>query len=223
MNEDILKWGGGGWDLKSKYVESRGGGQNLPTLQRGGGGGGRRLLSFPTPMIPRPTVHTATECKCNPFALSPHIWTCKYTCMFSLCAYLPSTVTTVSTPPPPNRTPPPPTHTHTGSPSRASTSAGPSSASRTKMAPACRQRRVTSLWLSCSICGLPGFPERPVNINDFGKIFPSKSQFAETMWRQSLLMPPGKKTKNTLACVFAGANVLGTPKRDNRSVLIYML
>ena len=29
-------------------------------------------------------------------------------------------------------------------------------------------------------------------------------------------MPPGKKT---LACVFAGANVLGTRKRDYRSVL----
>ena len=34
-------------------------------------------------------------------------------------------------------------------------------------------------------------------------------------------MPPGKKTKKTLACVVAGANVLGTRKRDNRSVLIY--
>ena len=32
----------------------------------------------------------------------------------------------------------------------------------------------------------------------------SKSQFAETMWRHSLRMPPGKKTKKTLAC--AGAD-----------------
>ena len=36
-----------------------------------------------------------------------------------------------------------------------------------------------------------------------------------------LLMPPGKKTKKTLACVFAGANVLGMQKRDNRPILIY--
>ena len=34
-------------------------------------------------------------------------------------------------------------------------------------------------------------------------------------------MPPGKKTKKTLACIFAGANVLGTWKRDNYPVLIY--
>ena len=84
---------GGGRDLKSKYVQSRG--ENLPTLQREGG--------------------------------------------------------------------------------RASPSAGPSSASRTKMAPACQQRRVTSLGLSCSICGLTGFPESPVDINDIGKVSPSKS------------------------------------------------
>ena len=32
---------------------------------------------------------------------------------------------------------------------------------------------------------------------------------------------PGKKTKKTLACVFASANVLGTWGRDNRPVLIY--
>ena len=53
---------------------------------------------------------------------------------------------------------------------------------------------------------------------DIGKVSPSKSQFAETMSWHSLLMPPGKKT---LACVFAGANVLGRGKRDYHSVLIY--
>ena len=36
-------------------------------------------------------------------------------------------------------------------------------------------------------------------------------------------MLPGKRTKKTLACVFAGANVLGMGKRDNRPVLIYRL
>ena len=64
------------------------------------------------------------------------------------------------------------------------------------------------------------FPEKPVNIGTIGKVSPSKSQFAETMWRHSLLMPPGKKTKNTLACVFTVANVLGTCKRDNSPILI---
>ena len=33
-------------------------------------------------------------------------------------------------------------------------------------------------------------------------------------------MLPGKKTKNTLACVFAGANVLGRRGRDHRPVYI---
>ena len=58
------------------------------------------------------------------------------------------------------------------------------------------------------------FPERPVNIGTIGPVPPSKSQFAETMWCHSLLMPPGKKTKNTLACVFTVANVLGTCSYD---------
>ena len=34
-------------------------------------------------------------------------------------------------------------------------------------------------------------------------------------------MPPGKKTKNTLACVFTVANVLGTCQRYHRPLLIY--
>ena len=34
-------------------------------------------------------------------------------------------------------------------------------------------------------------------------------------------MPPGKKTKNTLACVFTVANVLGTWERYHRPLLIY--
>ena len=42
----------------------------------------------------------------------------------------------------------------------------------------------------------PGFPERPVNTRYWQGKFPSKSQFAETMWRHSLLMPPVNKTKN---------------------------
>ena len=36
------------------------------------------------------------------------------------------------------------------------------------------------------------------------------------------MMLPGKKTTKTLACIFAGANVLGTRKKDNRPVLIYI-
>ena len=65
------------------------------------------------------------------------------------------------------------------------------------------------------------FPERPVNIGTIGPVSPSKSQFAETMWRHSLLMPPGKKTKNTLAYVFTVANVLETWERYHRPLLIY--
>ena len=64
------------------------------------------------------------------------------------------------------------------------------------------------------------FPERPVNI---GKVIPLKVPICRNNVMHSLLMPPGKKTKKTLACVFAGANVLGTGKRDNRLVLIYRL
>ena len=41
--------------------------------------------------------------------------------------------------------------------------------------------------------------------------------------KASLLMPPGKKTKKTLACVFAGTNVMGTWERGNRPVLIYAI
>ena len=41
------------------------------------------------------------------------------------------------------------------------------------------------------------------------------------MWRHSLLTPPGKKTNNTLACVFTVANVLGTCQRYHYSLLIY--
>ena len=36
-------------------------------------------------------------------------------------------------------------------------------------------------------------------------------------------MPPGKKTKNTLACVFTVANVLGTWEMYRRPLLIYRL
>ena len=67
------------------------------------------------------------------------------------------------------------------------------------------------------------FPERPVNIGTIGPVSPSKSQFAETMRRHSLLMPPGKKTKNTLACVFTVANVLGTCHWYHCSLLIYVV
>ena len=73
-------------------------------------------------------------------------------------------------------------------------------------------------------CGLPGLPRKArKHYNDIGKVPLSKLQFAETMWRYSLLMPPGKKTKKTLACVFAGANVLETCERDHHPVLIYRL
>ena len=86
---------------------------------------------------------------------------------------------------------------------------GPSSASRTKVAPACPHIRLTSLWLSWAILGVSQvLLERPVNLSRHCKDCLSKWQFAETMWRHSLLMPPGKKTKNTLACVFTVANVL---------------
>ena len=89
----------------------------------------------------------------------------------------------------------------------------PSSARRTKVAPACPHKRLTSLWLSWAIFAVSQvLPERPVNIRlpRHGKGCLWKWQFAETMWRHSLLMPPVKKTKNTLACVglFTVANVL---------------
>ena len=186
-----------------------GGGQNF-SISRGGGGIGP-LPSFPTPMIHRPTVHTATECKCNPFALSLHIWICKYTRMFSLCAYLPSTVTTVSAP---NQTPPP-TRSH-----RFSQHSEPicwpkfgqqndDDASRDGW------RHYDSRVLFMVSQGFP----KPINII-YRQGFPSEaqSQFAKTMWRHPLLMLRGKKTKKTLAYVFAGANVLGRPKRDNHSI-----
>ena len=56
-----------------------------------------------------------------------------------------------------------------------------------------------------------------------GPVSPSESQFDETMWRHFLLMPPGKKTKNMLACVFTVANVLGTCHLYHCSLLIYRL
>ena len=87
-----------------------------------------------------------------------------------------------------------------------------------------QQRRPTSLWLSWAIFAVSQvFPKRPVNIGTIWLVSPSKSQFAETIWRHSLLMPPSKKTKNTLACVFTVANVLGTWERYHRPLLIYRL
>ena len=51
---------------------------------------------------------------------------------------------------------------------------------------------------------LPGLARKArKHYKDIGKGSLSKSQFAETMWRHSLLMPPGKKTTNTLACVYS--------------------
>ena len=67
-----------------------------------------------------------------------------------------------------------------------------------------QQRRLTSLWLPWAIFGF---------WLDIGKVNSPQSQFAETMWRHSLLLPPGKKTKNTLACIFTVGNVLGTWQR----------
>ena len=115
---------------------------------------------------------------------------------YFLCVlYLPSTVTPVSAPPPQPNAP-----THTGFSSRASPSGfplggfcSPSSASRGVW----RHYYSRELFLVS-----PVFPERPMNTRYWQSKFPSKSQFAERMWRHSLLMPPGKKTKNTLACVF---------------------
>ena len=84
-----------------------------------------------------------------------------------------------------------------------------------------QQRCLMSLWLPWAIFGLPRCsPKDPWTLDWQGK-FPSKSQFAERMWRHSLLMPPGKKTNNMLACVFTVANVLGTWERYHRPLLIY--
>ena len=45
-------------------------------------------------------------------------------------------------------------------------------------------------------CGLPGVPRKGrKHWYDIGKVSPLKSQFAKTMWRHSLLMPPGKKAR----------------------------
>ena len=195
---------------------SRVGGKNLPTLQGGG-------AVAPIPLFLRPWykgLHTyiymlGLICYCNPFALFPHIWTCKYTWMFSLCAYRPTllrqspqSVSPKQTPPPTHRQPPPTQvppvsiPTHSSMPHRESgphPSGGfrsPSSASRTKMAPVCQQRRVTSLWLSWAIFARV-FPEIPVNISMISARSPPQSH--------SLLVPGGKKTKKTLACVFGNA------------------
>ena len=57
----------------------------------------------------------------------------------------------------------------------------PSSASRTKMAPS--ETRDVIMTLVSYFCGLP--------VGTIGPVSPSKWQFVETMWRHSLLMPPG--------------------------------
>ena len=95
----------------------------------------------------------------------------------------------------------------------------PSLASRTKMAPAETSDVIMTRKLFFAVSQV--FPERPVNICTIGLVSPSKSQFAKTICRHSLLMPPGKKTKNTLACVFTVTNVLGTWERYHRPLLIY--
>ena len=109
--------------------------------------------------------------------------------------------------------------TLTGSPSRAGPSGYPLGAFaaqvRAAETPDVIMTPVSSVWSS------QVFPERPVNTRYWQGKFPSKPQFAETMWRHSLLMPPGKKTKNTSACVFTVANVLGTWGRYHHPLLIY--
>ena len=99
----------------------------------------------------------------------------------------------------------------------------PSSASRMKMALPSDMPDVIMTLVSY-FCGLPGLARKArKHYQDTNKGCLSKSQFTETMWRHSLLMPPGKKTKNTLACVFTVANVLGTWQRHHRPLLIYRL
>ena len=104
--------------------------------------------------------------------------------------------------------------THTGSPSRANTSGFPLGGFATQVraaeTPDVIMTPVSYFW-SPQV-----FPERPVNTRYWPGKFPSKSQFAETMHVTPLLnlvIAPGKKTKNTLACVFTVANVLGTWER----------
>ena len=66
-------------------------------------------------------------------------------------------------------------------------------------------------------CGLPGVPRKACKHRHYRAGFALKV----TICRHSLLMPPGKKTKNTLACVFTVANVLGTWERYHCPLLIY--
>ena len=103
------------------------------------------------------------------------------------------------------------------SPSSASYFRGLTVGTSESVVPACPHKRLTS-WLLWAIFAVSQvLPERPVNITKTRQGLPIKV----TICQNSLLMPPGKKRKNTLACVFTVANVLGACQRYHRLLLIY--
>ena len=75
--------------------------------------------------------------------------------------------------------------------------------------------------VSC-FCGLPArrSPKGPYTLALSG-LFRSQSHNLPKQGDATLNTPPGKKTKNTLACVFTVANVLGTCHWYHRSLVIY--
>ena len=70
--------------------------------------------------------------------------------------------------------------------------------------------------------GLPGHARKArKHYQDTARVAYQSDNWPKQCDASLCCMPPGKKTKNTLACVFTVANVLGTWQRYHRPLLIY--